>query len=471
MTGVMVILLLVAYSEHMARPASFGLRVLPSPVAARNAAERASIEVYKPFFVAGIITVLTAGCLLGSLALMGISRAASYTASAWTPYVLAHANSQLFGWVGFFVMGFAMQQHPPSVSKLRQFTIFSWSALCLMALGIGLRFAAEPLAASGERIGVVLGVIACCLQLLAVMAFVVNMTWARYRPDPPSPMPWQSYFVFASLFWLLVVSIAEPFMFLGSHQADRAASVQFVAEWFTPLRETQFLGFVAMMIFGVSLTKFSTCFEFRAANRAVGLWGLATWTIGLLLRIVGWIADEAGVGQFLYANAGAAMLAIGVFLIVSATNVLAKVDSYLPVQKFLRASYAWLLIAGVMMLVEPLVLQAAGTTFSHAFTGAIRHAVTVGFISQMILGVGAHVVSRMTGVPLTNSVLMPAFLFLNIGNSIRVGSEVATVFTPGAFGPMGWTGFVELVALAFWAGGIQRSFAIASRRERAQHAA
>lgn len=57
--------------------------------------ERAAVNIYRPFFLAGLFTVATAGCLLGAVALAGIALNASYTIGAWTPYILAHANSQL----------------------------------------------------------------------------------------------------------------------------------------------------------------------------------------------------------------------------------------------------------------------------------------------------------------------------------------------------------------------------------------
>jgi hypothetical protein len=104
-----------------------------------------------------------------------------------------------------------------------------------------------------------------------------------------------------------------------------------------------------------------------------------------------------------------------------------------------------------MMVLEPLHLVAVGTEFSHAYVGAVRHAVTVGFISQMIVGVGAHIVNRMRGVPQgSQASLWPTFLLLNLGNAGRVALEVGTDYSPAAFLPMGATGFVELTGIAIW---------------------
>jgi hypothetical protein len=432
-----------------------------------GAEARASVTIYRPFFTAGIFSVLTAGCLLGAIALLGIARAGSYTASAWTPHILAHANSQLFGWVGFFVMGFALQQHAPSVAKARLFYRLAWASLGLMALGIALRFVAEPLSL------VPLGVTACLLQLVSVVLFMTNTTLTRHRPSAPR-LEWHSAFVFGSLFWLLMVTLAEPFVFLGSHQENKNASIQFVAEWFAPLREAQFLGFVAMMIFGVSLTKLSSCFEAQPADKAHGLMGFGWWTLGLLLRMIGWVwafrNGMQGTSQAVYFTGGIC-LAIGALHIAYATRVFAKLEGPLRSHKFVRAAYGWLIVAGVLLVLEPTHLGAMGQPFSHAYTGAIRHAVTVGFISQMIIGIGSHVAARMND--LEDSWLprlWPTFWLLNIGNALRVGCEIATDYTPSAFGLMGITGFIELTGLVLWGASMVKTMYVRKQVVKVQHA-
>jgi len=436
----------------MARSDQLSLRVLPTRITVHAPGAKASVEIYRPYFLAGIAAVLTAGCLLGAIALFGIAQAKSYTASAWTPYILAHANSQLFGWVAFFVMGFALQHHAPSNHRLRLFHGLAWISLGLMAVGIAMRFVAEP---TGS---VPLGLIACCSQLVAVLLFMGNVAFTRHRGS--ERLEWPGWFVLTSLGWMVLVSVAEPFVFVGSHQANSQASISFVAEWFVPLREAQFLGFVAMMIFGVSFTKFSSCFGAQPADKSLGLSAYGWWMTGLALRIGGWLwafsSGLQGPGLFVY-FCGGVCLAIGAFNAAVACRIFAKLSFSLPSHKFMRAAYGWLLVAGLMLLAEPFVLSLLGQPFSHAYTGAIRHAVTVGFISQMIMGVGYRVASRMNG--LDESGLNPlwvTFWLLNAGNATRVLAEVATDFTPAAFAPMGITGFVELTAIVFWGASMVR---------------
>lgn len=417
--------------------------------------ERADVNIYLPFFLSGILSVLTAGCLLGAVALLGIARQGSYVAASWTPYVLAHANSQLYGWVGFFVMGFALQHHAPRVSRLALFRSLAYASLGLSAVGIGLRFAAEPLAAANPGVWVPVGVFSAVLQFLAVLLFMVNTSVTRY---PTGPLTWQTKFVFASLGWWLLVAGVEPFFFALSHRADAMASIQFVAEWFAPYRDAQFLGFVGMMIFGVALVRLNTCFGIREAHRGLGNVGFVLWNVGLIARILGWVSSfDAGMvpgSQRLYFLGGLS-IAAGAVALVSASRLFEPAAEPARSHKFLRAAFGWLLITGLMMTMEPVHLAAIGAPFSHAYTGALRHALTVGFISQMIIGVSMHVVPRLSGAgERGQATLWSVFWLLNLGNTCRVACQVLTDYTPQAFGPMGVTGVIELLALVVWAANV-----------------
>lgn len=443
MTALIADLFRCPHDETVAVRELTPLRIISAP---KDPDGRASTEIYRPFFLAGILSVLTAGCTLGAIALLGIAVKGSYTASAWTPYVLAHANSQLYGWVGFFVMGFALQQHAPRMSRERLFHRLAFWSLGLMAVGIGLRFAAEPLNLVG------LGVFSCVLQLSAVVLFNINTAVTRHRTG--KGLTWQTKFVFASLFWWIVVAAAEPFYFAYSHQPGMAG-VQFVAEWFPPYREAQFLGFVSMMIFGVAFVKMNSCFGVGPALRLHAELGFLLWNVGLLARMAGWVtyfrAGMAPEAFWLY-GFGGVTIAASAMLLVASSRLFEKTEFTIPAHKFVRGAMAWLLIAGALLVFEPIHLSRIGQPFSHAYIGAIRHAVTVGFISQMILGVGMHVVANMNDIPRhMQPKLWSVFWLVNLGNALRVTFEIATDYAPKAFFPMGFTGFVELIGLFIWA--------------------
>src|SRR4030095_8526730 len=80
-----------------------------------------------------------------------------------------------------------------------------------------------------------------------------------------------------------------------------------------------------------------------------------------------------------------------------------------------------------------------------------RHALTVGFIMMMIVGVSSKVVPTLSGIDVrrTNS-LGPTFVLLNLGNLTRVSFQIATDFSPSAYRVMGVSGFIEVLALTLW---------------------
>jgi len=201
------------------------------------------------------------------------------------------------------------------------------------------------------------------------------------------------------------------------------------------------------------LDKMHAGFGAKPPRERLGKAGFLLWNAGLLLHMAGWIAYfRSGFGSIaLYALGGLVLLTAGVLLVVS-VRMFERLSQPLSAQKFIRAAFAWFLVAGAMLALEPIAVSLAGVPFSHAYTGAVRHALTVGFISQMILGVGLVVVSRMNDLPYGQEPpLLLAFVLVNLGNALRVGLEAATVYTDRAFLPMGITGMIELTGLVVWA--------------------
>ena len=140
--------------------------------------------------------------------------------------------------------------------------------------------------------------------------------------------------------------------------------------------------------------------------------------------------------------------------------------------KFLRTAYLWLFVSLAMLVLLPLYQAvvahfspegaAAQIGFSHAYYGAARHAITVGFLSLMIVGVAAKVVPTLNGVDAKAlSGLWPTFVLLNAGCVIRVVGQTLTDFTPAAFPVAGISGLLEVSGLALW--GAHLSLIIAGR--------
>jgi hypothetical protein len=126
--------------------------------------------------------------------------------------------------------------------------------------------------------------------------------------------------------------------------------------------------------------------------------------------------------------------------------------------KFLRAAHVWFIIATALLVLTPVYnfvfympITGSHVPFSHAFFGAYRHALTVGFIMMMIVGVSSKVVPTLSGVDVRRaSPLWITFVLLNFGNALRVATEIATDYFPAAYRIMGVSGFIEVIALSLW---------------------
>src|SRR6185369_5282229 len=126
--------------------------------------------------------------------------------------------------------------------------------------------------------------------------------------------------------------------------------------------------------------------------------------------------------------------------------------------KFIRAAHVWFILAMAMLVFTPIYnfaiympVTGSHVPFSHAYFGAYRHALTVGFIMMMIVGVSSKFVPTLSGVDVrrANS-LWPTFVLLNLGNLTRVSFQIATDFSPSAYSVMGISGFIEVVGLSLW---------------------
>jgi hypothetical protein len=216
------------------------------------------------------------------------------------------------------------------------------------------------------------------------------------------------------------------------------------------------------MIFAVSIRMFPTIFGLPEVptRRAWIAWGLLLTAIVcetslfLTFRLTG---SHVAAGAILLPWL---LLPIGAGLIVVPWKLWRPLPETLPGTgrsdrsgKFIRIAFAWLFISFGMLLLLPVYQIISGIPFSHAYYGAIRHAITVGFISMMIVGVAAKVVPTLRGVgPEKLPALWLPFVLINLGCLLRVGFQIGTDWHPTFFKLVGVSGMLEWTGLAIWAG-------------------
>ena len=429
--------------------------------------------IYRRFFTAGIAVTLTAGAVWGALLLITIGLKGSFTAISIFD-INAHGHAQIFGWVGLFVMGFAYQAFPRFKHTSLWNPRLAVLTFYLMLAGLILRVIGEPLHQFTTMLW--LGLLGTVLELMAIGLFIVIFTETFRRSQ--KPLLAYDYYIGAAFFWFFAQAVLDLFhLYMTTTASTKTALLQQVSTWQAPLRDLQIHGFALTLILGVSQRFLHGIYGFPEIPRRRSL--------GVLLPLTAAVAGEAlyfvlfrQTGQPLYAGL---MYACMVTIAVSVAVLTRSWWSHLwgrpagvPEEialdradrsfRFIQAAYAWLALSLAMLLFVPFYNRLTGQDFSHAFYGATRHAITVGFISMMILGVAAKVVPVLNGVDTrTLSQLWLPFILVNTGCFLRVSTQILTDMLPGAFSAIGLSGLLEVTGIAIWGIGLYRVMNSASQ--------
>jgi hypothetical protein len=421
-------------------------------------------EIHRPFFRAAIAVVLSAGAAWGSLLLWRIALAGSFTAVS-IHSVNAHGHAQIFGWVGLFVMGFAYRM----LARIRVADgvdlRIAKASLVLMVAGIAARSVGEPLHDFSLMRWMALA--GAAAEIVAIAGFAAVVVAALRNPG--RPMPAERPYVIAALICFLAQAIYEGWLLIATTAAEtREHLLGLVATWQAPLRDLQIHGFALMMILGVGLWLFPRTFRLPQPPTWLVRWGWILILMAVAGEIGGFLAMRA-TGR--HAWGGLLYLSI---LLLAGTSV-ALTWRWLPWSgqareersvKYIRAAVVWLAISMTMLVLAPVynfaVLPNVGQVspsgqraieigFSHAYYGAIRHAITVGFISLTIMGVAARIVPMLGGQSTRGlQPLWLPFAIINVGCAIRVSLQVASDIAQPAFALIGLSGVLEVGALALW---------------------
>jgi hypothetical protein len=352
--------------------------------------------------------------------------------------------------VGLFVMGFAYQAFPRFKHATLALPGLAWLSLGLMLAGLVGRSAAEPLADALPWAGPV-AVAAAWLEVAAVVAFV-GVILATWRVAGKG-LVFYEYYILAALGWFVVQAVFEA-LYLGATLAagSRAELLALVVTWQGALRETQIHGFALLMILGVSQRVLHAFYGLPAPGRRLSLGVLACLNLAVAGEVAGLVlagaVDRAWAGLW---YASALLLAGSVVVWAWNCRVFGRASGADRSLKFIRAAFVWLFVSLAMLVLLPAYLPAAGLGFSHAYYGAVRHAITVGFVSLMIVGVASRVVPTLGGVDAARlTPLWGPFVLLNAGCALRVLAQTLTDFLPQAFPVAGVSGLLEVTGLALW---------------------
>jgi len=160
--------------------------------------------IYRRFFKAAVVVVLSVGCLWGAVNLLQIAWGRSFLQLNLLPAIHAHAHAMIFGWVGLFVMGFAYQSFPRFKNTTLWRPNLANTSFYLLLGGILGFMAAELL--QPRPVAWLLGVVASLAELAAIVLFLaVLYHTARQSIAPPSRY---ETFIAGAFLWFLIIDCA-----------------------------------------------------------------------------------------------------------------------------------------------------------------------------------------------------------------------------------------------------------------------
>ncbi len=417
-----------------------------------DAQPKLSDAIYRPFFLAAIAMMLTVGAAWGTMILWRIGMGESYT-RVGIHEINAHGHAQIMGWVILFIMGFAYQAFPrmwQTTLPAPSLAILTW---VLALVGLTMRGVAMMAAESSWARGLHLAGGLC--ELIALTGFVGIILTAFRR----SQQPWQPYlaFVFTALAFMLIQAV-----YGGWHHdqllaaADRPALLVQISTFQAPLRDLQIHGMALLMIAGVGLRMFPAIFGLPEVSARRSLLVLGLIATAVVLEVTLFISYRLTDNL----SFAASLMIPWTMLLTGAITLAISWRVYRPLPepgchersgKFVRVAIGWLLISLFMLLLLPVYQWISHIPFSHAYFGSVRHAITVGFISMMIVGMAAKVVPTLRGVASENlPALWIPFVLINTGCAVRVVCQILTDWHPVFFKMVGISGVLEWTGLLVW---------------------
>jgi len=422
------------------------LELIPNSIPEKPAIED---TIYRRFFIGALIVTATFGATWGAVLLWRIGLG-HYTGVSINE-INAHGQSQIFGWMGLFIMGFAYQAFPRFWHTTLYRPPLAVVAFCLMITGITCASIGIGLG-SHVPYAVPLGLAGSIAELIAVLIFSAQISLTYKRSGKPLE-PYIGY-VFVALFWFAVSSVYNTWHVWNTLSTLSDAQLTRTVSIFQPaLRIMQFYGLGLTLILGVSLRTMPHFYDLPKISPRTSWIVLSCTTMATFSALF--------IDLFARTSGDVPLLSL---LVLPWTLVFACALSFIlswklwrpfpesdRSAKFIRAGYTWLLASLLMLMAEPLygILRHGGS--EHAYMAATHHAITVGFISMLIMGHAAKVVPTLNGIRMDDlTKLWGPFILINLGCFLRVTLQILTDWTPAAFPLVGISGTMEVIALAWW---------------------
>jgi uncharacterized protein involved in response to NO len=410
-----------------------------------NLSDQPGSRMLRAWIVTGLLYMLLPGTFLGVMNLLSISSShgGAQLPSSW---VQAHGHAQLFGWVGSFILGIGFYSLPRTA--LPRMTR-AWIAWGLWTGGVLLRWVAN----------IYLWHWRIALPLSAVMelaAWIISFSAARRHRSARPPIEG------VRPGWMIAV-MTGSFLFGATLFTNLIGTVRCAVTGVDPafphVFDQRFLilagwGFIASFVWG-----------FSARWLPIFL-GLATPGDGWLfaaLASVGLAIVFAASGTIKFASVllldASIFIALALHIFEGAADPAKIGGAHRSLAMFVRAAYVWLFVAAL------LGLWASRSDLNGGIWGASRHALTVGFITTMVFGIGQRILPHFAGAKslYSQKLMFTSLITLTIGCALRVAAEPLAYegIASAVWRVLPWSAVVELLAVTFFASNLLLTFVFA----------
>ena len=343
---------------------------------------------YVRFFIASLFFALTFGSTLGALTLATLTLPWSFLGGLPTASAkVAHGHAQVFGFAALFIMGVAYHVIPrfkgaPLAAPGVASASFWLQAGGVLAVAVGM-LAGPPVVGPMRFVGAI-----------ALLAAALSFGWVVHRSvaaGAQTPERFERY-LRAGCAWLVVAAALAVATAAGIDPLQPAI-------W-----EAALWGFAASWILGMSLRIVPVFLGLlpspqRGSSALFGGYQLAVSAWVIVSVIEAWTLlpiARALAGAALALAAGAFVLRLG---ILGPWESQGKVGDR-GYEKFMVVAYAWLLVALVCAPAWRAATALIGSPMPALVLDFGRHAFTLGFLTQIVVGVSARLIPVFAGTPL-----------------------------------------------------------------------
>jgi hypothetical protein len=396
------------------------------------------------YVTSGLIFMLLPGTFLGVWNLIKISGRES-VASISPAWLQAHGHAQVFGWMGSFILGIGFYSVPKLRGSASGVFAAAWACWAMWTVGVTLRWFAN-IEAWHWRL---LLPASAALELAAFAVFFGVVS--RHRPQSGGKTgldPWIWVVMSASMgLGLLLITNLAGCLGVAVHGAGPEFAHGFDQRYLALMA----WGFLVPFVWGFSAKWIPVFLGLAPTHPRWLLTAVAASFAGVLLTFAGLGADAT---WLFAAGAVLAIVALRMFEPARKEPKTRGVHSSFPI--FIRTAYGWLLVAALLGIV------ASRWDTSGGIWGASRHALTVGFMSTMVLSVGPRVLPAFAAMRLlwSTRLMFVALALLTTGCTLRVSCEVLAYqgYAAWAWPVLPVSAILELVALTAFAANIFGTF-------------